>query len=84
MRQCVMGASKSVTGHPRGSNDELREAEVQVVDFSEALMSVSEMVDAGHQVVFDKVDGIDASNAVYKVSGCIVKFVRRSGVCEAD
>ena len=48
------------------------------------LMSVSDMVDAGHQVVFDEVSGIDVSRAVHKESGMPTKFFRRNASCEVD
>ena len=36
------------------------------VDVSKALMAVSEMVDAGHQVTFNKVGGIHVSRAAHE------------------
>ena len=44
----------SRAGSSHGGNGTLRKAKFRVADVSNSLMSVSEMVDAGHQVTFDE------------------------------
>ena len=50
---------ESVAGNPYGRNGTLRGAKFRVIVVSKVLTSVSEMIDAGHQVIFDNVGGID-------------------------
>ena len=47
------GGIKSVIGYPHGERGTKREEKFIVVDLSKALMSVSELVDARHRVIFD-------------------------------
>ena len=63
---------KSGEGCPHGVE---LEAKFRVVHVSTASMSVSEIVDAGHQVVFDKVGGIAVSISVHKDSGIPINFL---------
>ena len=70
---------KSVAGHPQSQET------FRVVDVSKALMSVMEMVDAGTQVIFDNVGGIDVSRAAHIESGTLpTEFVGRNGAYDAN
>ncbi|CAK0896231.1 unnamed protein product [Prorocentrum cordatum] len=61
-----------------------RAAKFKVADVSKPLLSVAEMVDLGHRLVFDSEGGRDISYARRKTSGGVVKFCRRSKVYEMD
>ncbi|CAK0847058.1 unnamed protein product [Prorocentrum cordatum] len=57
---------------------------VRVADVSKPLLSVAEMVDSGHQLVFASEGGQDISYAHRETSGDVVKFCRRNKVYEMD
>ncbi|CAK0876009.1 unnamed protein product [Prorocentrum cordatum] len=59
-----------------------RAAKFRVADVSKPLLSVAEMVDFGHRLVFDSEGGQDISYAYHKTSGDVVKFCRRNNVYE--
>ncbi|CAK0865359.1 unnamed protein product, partial [Prorocentrum cordatum] len=61
-----------------------RAAKFRVADISKPLLSVAEMVDSGHRLVFDSEGGQDISYARHKTSGDVVKFCRRNKVYEMD
>ncbi|CAK0838042.1 unnamed protein product, partial [Prorocentrum cordatum] len=61
-----------------------RAAKFRVADISKPSLSVAEMVDSGHRLVFDSEGGQDISNAYHKTSGDVVKFCRRNKVYEMD
>ncbi|CAK0856358.1 unnamed protein product [Prorocentrum cordatum] len=61
-----------------------RAAKFRVADISKPLLSVAEMVDSGHRLVFDSEGGQDISYAYHKTSGDVVKFCRRNKVYEMD
>ena len=56
----------------------------RVAGVSKPLLSVAELVDADHRVIFDKIDGCDISRAVNKVTGMTLPFVRRGKIFELD
>ena len=51
---------------------------------SKTLLAVSEMVDAGHRVIFDRVGDKDVSRAEHKETGEITPLTRRDRVYEMD
>ncbi|CAK0851548.1 unnamed protein product, partial [Prorocentrum cordatum] len=61
-----------------------RAAKFRVADISKPLLSVAEMVDSGHRLVFDSEGGQDVSYAYHKTSGDVVRFCRRNKVYEMD
>ncbi|CAK0860738.1 unnamed protein product, partial [Prorocentrum cordatum] len=61
-----------------------RAAKFRVADISKPLLSVAEMVDSGHRLVFDSEGGQDISYAYHKTSGDVVRFCRRNKVYEMD
>ncbi|CAK0888783.1 unnamed protein product [Prorocentrum cordatum] len=61
-----------------------RAAKFRVADISKPLLSVAEMVDSGHRLVFDSEGGQDISYACHKTSGDVVRFCRRNKVYEMD
>ena len=61
-----------------------RAAKFGVADVSKPLLSVADMVDSGHRLVFDSEGGQDVSYAYHKASGDVVKFCRRNKVYEMD
>ncbi|CAK0830057.1 unnamed protein product [Prorocentrum cordatum] len=61
-----------------------RAAKFRVADISKPLLSVAEMVDSGHRLVFDSEGGQDISYACHQTSGDVVKFCRRNKVYEMD
>ncbi|CAK0885065.1 unnamed protein product [Prorocentrum cordatum] len=61
-----------------------RAAMLRVADIGKPLLSVAEMVDSGHRLVFDSEGGQDISYAYHKTSGDVVKFCRRNKVYEMD
>ena len=66
----------TVNGTPKGLN-------MRVMKVSKALMSVYDMVQAGHCVVFDsKPDGTDSSYALHKEAGAVTPFTLRNRVWE--
>ena len=70
-------------GNIRGS-EEVRGVHAHVAQIQKGLMSVSAMVDAGHEVIFKKdPGGRDVSGAVSS-DGSFVPFVRRQGIYEID
>ena len=70
-------------GNIRGS-EEVRGVHAHVAQNQKGLMSVSAMVDAGHEVIFKKdPGGRDVSGAVSS-DGSFVPFVRRQGIYEID
>ena len=71
------GGNKNDALHPHGGT--LREAMFRVVAVSDELISVSDMVDAGHQVTVNDVGGIDPSRAARKGSGIPLELIRRNG-----
>ena len=48
---------------------QVRGARFRVADVSRPLMSIADMLDAGHRVVFDRKDGTNVSYAEYKATG---------------
>ena len=52
----------------------IRGIRAKVLNIQRPLLSVYEMVEKGHKVIFDKVDGNDASYCVHKESGEVTRF----------
>ena len=52
----------------------IRGIRAKVLNIQRPLLSVYEMVEKGHKVVFDKVDGTDASYCVHKDTGEVTRF----------
>ncbi|CAK0842285.1 unnamed protein product, partial [Prorocentrum cordatum] len=78
---------KTASGHyvsDEGAKHLARAAKFRVADVSKPLLSVAEMVDSGHRLVFDSEGGQDISYACRKTSGDVVKFCRGSKVYEID
>ncbi|CAK0861852.1 unnamed protein product, partial [Prorocentrum cordatum] len=61
-----------------------RAAKFRVAGASKPLLSVAEMVDSGHRLVFDSEGGQDISYAHHETSGDVVQFFRRNKVYEMD
>jgi len=57
---------------------------MRAMNVKKALMSVFDMVETGHRVVFDKEDGQDVSHAFNKTTGEKTKFILRNNVWELD
>ena len=63
----------------------LRGIRARVADIRRPLMSVFDMYEAGHRVVFDKNElGEDQSHAVHKETGTVVKFILRNRTWDLD
>ena len=73
---------KSLVGKMTG-DQELRGIRAKVAPVHKALLSVADMVDQGHRVVFDSEDD-GGSFAVHKATGHSTRFDRRRNVYEVD
>ena len=67
---------KSVARYPHGGNCTLREAKFREVDVSKLVMSVSEMVDGGSNVISGRVGGTGVNRVAHEESGVPMEFVR--------
>ncbi|CAK0903034.1 unnamed protein product, partial [Prorocentrum cordatum] len=74
---------KHLVGTMPGAS-QARAAKFRVADVSKPLLSVAEMVDSGHLLVFDSEGGQDMSYACHRASRDVVKFCRRNKVYEMD
>jgi len=54
------------------------------MNVKKALVSVHDMVKAGHRVVFDVEDGVDVSHAFHKTTGEKTKFILRNNCWDLD
>ena len=66
LRQCVVKASRVFQVTRMVDMVRFVRQRFRVVDASRSLMSVSEMLDAGHQGLLDQVGGIEVSRAAHK------------------
>ena len=67
-----------------GDSPKPRGNKFRVTDVTKALLAVSEMVDAGYRIVFDRADGVDISHAVHKESDDMLGFTQRNKIYEVE
>ena len=65
-------------------NGSLRGVKAKVLKVQRPLLSVFDMVEAGHKVIFEKVDGVDMSRCENLTSGEVAPFVVRNRCWDLD